>query len=157
MSQGTKISLQLFFKKHNRIHQVKIMSTTPQNKVQRPLSPHLQIYKPMLTMTMSIVHRITGVILLFATILLAWWLIAAAAGPEYFVYVEGLLTSIFGRLILFGVTWALLHHAISGLKHLLWDTGRGFDLKFIEVLAKGSLITSIVLTLIVWAIAYGVR
>ena len=133
------------------------MSTTPQNKVQRPLSPHLQIYKPMLTMTMSIVHRITGIILFFATLLLAWWLIAAAAGPEYFVFVEGLLTSIIGRLILFGTTWALLHHAIGGLKHLLWDTGRGFDLKFIEVLAKGSLITSIVLTFIVWAIAYGVR
>ena len=123
----------------------------------RPLSPHLQIYKPMLTMTMSIVHRITGVILFFATLLLAWWLIAAAAGPAYFDFVEGLLTSIIGRLILFGCTWALILHALGGLKHLLWDTGRGFELEMVEKMAKGSLVLSIVLTLVVWAIAYAVR
>ena len=133
------------------------MSTTPQNKVRRPLSPHLQIYKPMLTMTMSIVHRITGVILFFATLLLAWWLIAAAAGPAYFAFVEGILTSIIGRIILLGATWALIHHALGGLKHLLWDTGRGFDLKFIELMAKGSIILSVALTIAIWAIAYGVR
>ncbi len=123
----------------------------------RPLSPHLQIYKPMLTMTMSIVHRITGVILFFATILLAWWLIAAAAGPAYFEYVEGLLTSIIGRIILLGCTWALIHHALGGLKHLLWDTGRGYDLEVIEKMAKGSLVLSIVLTFAVWGIAYAMR
>jgi len=136
------------------------MSTTPQDqaqKVSRPLSPHLQIYKPMLTMTMSIVHRITGVLLLLATVLLAWWLIAAAAGPAYFTFVESILTSFLGRIILLGATWALIHHALGGLKHLLWDTGKGFDLKLIELLAKGSLIASIALTIIVWAIAYGVR
>jgi len=123
----------------------------------RPLSPHLQIYKPMLTMTMSIVHRLTGVILFFATLLLAWWLIAAAAGPAYFDFVESLLTSIIGRIILLGCTWALIHHALGGLKHLLWDTGRGYGLETIEKLAKGSLILSITLTLVVWAIAYAVR
>ena len=126
-------------------------------KIKRPLSPHLQVYKPMLTMTMSIVHRITGAILFFATLLLAWWLIAAAAGPDYFNLVERILTSIIGRLVLFGCTWALIHHALGGLKHLLWDTGRGFDLKTIEKFASGSLILSITLTLVVWAIAYAVR
>ncbi len=123
----------------------------------RPLSPHLQIYKPMLTMTMSIVHRITGTILFFATLLLAWWLIAAAAGPAYFDFVEGLLTSIIGRIILLGCTWALILHALGGLKHLLWDTGRGFGLETVEKMAKGSLVLSIALTLVVWAIAYAVR
>ncbi len=126
-------------------------------KSERPLSPHLQIYKPMLTMTMSIVHRITGTMLFFATILLAWWLVSAAAGPHYFDFVEGLLTSIIGRLILLGCTWALIQHALGGLKHLLWDTGRGYDLDVIEKLAKGSLVLSVVLTVAVWAIAYGVR
>ena len=129
------------------------MSTKPE----RPLSPHLQIYKPMLTMTVSIIHRITGIALFFATLLLAWWLIAAAAGPAYFDFVEGLLTSAIGRLILLGCTWALIHHALGGLKHLLWDTGRGYGLETIERLAKGSLVLSIVLTLVVWAIAYAVR
>ncbi len=133
------------------------MSTTPQNKIKRPLSPHLQIYKPMLTMTMSIVHRITGVILFLATLLLAWWLIAAAAGPAYFDFVEGILTSLLGRFVLFGATWALIHHTLGGLKHFLWDTGRGFDLKTVELMAKGSIIASIALTFLVWAIAYGVR
>lgn len=129
------------------------MSTKPQ----RPLSPHLQVYKPMLTMTMSIVHRITGVILFFATLLLAWWLIAAALGPQYFDFVQGILVSIPGRLVLFGCTWALIHHALGGLKHLLWDTGRGYDLAVIEKLAQVSLVLSIALTFVVWAIAYGVR
>ena len=133
------------------------MSTKSDTKSRRPLSPHIQVYKPMLTMTMSIVHRITGVALAFATILLAWWLISAAAGPAYFAFVEGILTSIPGRLILLGCTWALIHHGLGGLKHLLWDTGRGFDLKLIELLAKGSLILSLALTVLVWAIAYGAR
>ena len=123
----------------------------------RPLSPHLQIYKPMLTMTMSIVHRITVVILLFATILLAWWLISAAAGPHYFSFVENILISIPGRFVLLGCTWALIHHALGGLKHLVWDTGRGFDLDVVEKMAKGSLILSILLTIAVWGIAYAVR
>lgn len=123
----------------------------------RPLSPHLQVYKPMMTMTMSIVHRITGVLLFFATVLLAWWLIAAAAGPGYFIFVEHILTSIIGRFILFGATWALIHHALGGIKHLFWDTGRGFDLATVEKLAKGSLILSIILTFAVWALAYAVR
>ena len=129
------------------------MSTKPE----RPLSPHLQIYQPMLTMTVSIIHRITGVALFFATLLLAWWLIAAAAGPAYFNFVEGLLTSAIGRLILLGCTWALIHHALGGLKHLLWDTGRGYGLDTIENLAKRTLILSIALTLVDWAIASSVR
>src|SRR5262245_33588567 len=90
----------------------------------RPLSPHLQIYKPMLTMVMSIVHRITGVGLYAGFLLLAWWLLAAASGPTAYSKVQAFHASFIGRLILFGYTWALIHHLLGGVRHLIWDTGR---------------------------------
>ncbi|MCK5744578.1 MAG: succinate dehydrogenase, cytochrome b556 subunit, partial [Oricola sp.] len=83
------------------------MSASSPAKSDRPLSPHLQIYKPIPTMMMSIVHRITGVALYVGTILVAWWLIAAASGPDYFAMVNGFFGSWFGVLVLFGYTWAL--------------------------------------------------
>ncbi len=124
---------------------------------QRPLSPHLQIYSPMLTMMMSITHRVTGAALYFGTILLVWWLVAAASGPDYFALVNGLFGSWFGRIILFGYTWALIHHALGGLRHLVWDTGRGFELHHIEWMAKANIAGSIALTILVWIIGYAVR
>ena len=120
----------------------------------RPLSPHLQIYKPIFTMVMSIVHRITGVALYFGTLLLVWWLMAAATGPAYFDYVNGFFASWFGRLVLFGYTWALLHHMLGGLRHFLWDMGKGFSEGSRNGLAKLSLAGSIFLTILVWVIAY---
>ncbi|MBO6510390.1 MAG: succinate dehydrogenase, cytochrome b556 subunit [Roseibium sp.] len=123
----------------------------------RPLSPHLQIYKPILTMVMSILHRITGAALYFGTILLAWWLIAAAAGPAYFDFVNELYGSILGRLILFGFTWALVHHMLGGLRHFIWDMGAGFGKESREWLAKATIIGSVSLTLILWIIGYAVR
>ncbi len=122
----------------------------------RPLSPHLQIYRPMLTMMMSIMHRITGMGLYFGIILLVWWLTAASSSDGYFDLVQGFFGHWFGRLLLFGFTWALIHHALGGLRHLLWDTGRGFDLNLIEWLARANLAGSIVLTLLLWVIGYGV-
>lgn len=122
----------------------------------RPLSPHLQIYRPMLTMTMSIVHRITGVALYGGVLLLVWWLTAAATSDAYFDLVQGFFGHWFGRIVLFGFTWALVHHALGGLRHLLWDTGRGFDLKLIEILARANLIGGIVITLLIWIVGYGV-
>jgi succinate dehydrogenase / fumarate reductase cytochrome b subunit len=122
----------------------------------RPLSPHLQIYRPMLTMMMSIIHRITGAALYFGTILFVWWLTAAATSDDYFNLVQGFFGHWFGRLILFGFTWALVHHMLGGLRHLLWDTGRGFDLKLIEWLARANLAGSIILTVVLWIIGYGV-
>jgi succinate dehydrogenase / fumarate reductase cytochrome b subunit len=122
----------------------------------RPLSPHLQIYRPMLTMMMSIVHRITGVGLYFGIVLLVWWLTAASISDGYFDFVQGFFGHWFGRLLLFGFTWALIHHALGGLRHLLWDTGRGFDLTTVEWLARANLAGSIVLTLLLWVIGYGV-
>ena len=126
------------------------------NLSSRPLSPHLQIYKPMLTTMMSILHRITGVGLYFGIILLVWWLSAASISDSYFDLVQGFFGHWFGRLVLFGFTWALMHHALGGLRHLLWDTGRGFDLKVVEWLARANLAGSIVLTLLIWIIGYGV-
>ena len=123
----------------------------------RPLSPHLQIYKPILTMVMSILHRITGAALYFGTVLLAWWLIAAAAGPAYFDFVNDLYGSIFGRIILFGFTWALVHHMLGGIRHFIWDMGAGFERNTREWLAKATIIGSVSLTLILWIIGYSVR
>ena len=127
------------------------MADTP---APRPLSPHLQIYKPMLTMMMSIVHRITGFGLYFGTLLLAWWLNAAASGPNAYAKFEWFAGSLIGRLILFGYTWALIHHTLGGIRHLIWDTGRGFGAQQREWLAAATIIGSIVLTVIVWVIGY---
>lgn len=123
----------------------------------RPLSPHLQIYKPILTMVMSILHRITGAALYFGTILLAWWLIAAAAGPAYFDFVNDIYGSLLGRLVLFGFTWALVHHMLGGIRHFIWDMGAGFGKEAREWLARATIIGSVTLTLILWIIGYAVR
>ena len=96
---------------------------------ERPLSPHLQIYRWPLPMMMSILHRITGVGLYFGTLLIAWWLIAAGVRPQRLRAGAGFISSWFGRLILFGYTWALIHHMLGGIRHLIWDTGRGFEPK----------------------------
>ena len=110
----------------------------------------------MLSTTMSIMHRITGVGLYFGMVLLVWWLTAAATSDAYFDMVQGFFGHWFGRLLLLGFTWALLHHALGGLRHLLWDTGRGFDLKAVEWLARANIAGSVALTLLVWIIGYGV-
>jgi succinate dehydrogenase / fumarate reductase cytochrome b subunit len=123
----------------------------------RPLSPHLQIYRPMLTMMMSIVHRITGAALYFGIVLFIWWLLAAAISPDYFAMVQAFFGHPIGKLILFGYTWALLHHTLGGLRHLFWDTGRGFDLRTTEWMARANLALSIVGTLALWLAVYLVR
>lgn len=123
----------------------------------RPLSPHLQIYKPIFTMVMSIVHRITGCALYFGTILMVWWLVAAAAGPDYFNFVNDLYGSILGRLVLFGFTWALLHHMLGGTRHFIWDMGYGFGPQAREWLARATLIGSVSLTILLWIVGYAVR
>lgn len=130
---------------------------TANAKANRPLSPHLQIYRPIPTMVMSIVHRVTGAALYFGTILIAWWLIALASGEVYFDFVNGFFASILGRLILFGYTWALLHHALGGLRHFMWDLGYGLDKDFSTKLAYANAIGSVVLTILVWVIGYAAR
>lgn len=120
----------------------------------RPLSPHLQIYRPMLTMMMSIAHRLTGAAMYVGTLLMVFWLMALAAGPEMFQPVNGFLHSIFGRVLLLLYTWALLNHMLGGVRHLVWDTGRGFSKPAIELAAQATLIGGIVLTALVWIAAY---
>ncbi len=117
----------------------------------RPLSPHLQIFRPILTMVMSIVHRITGIALYFGTILLAWFLMAAS-GPNGYAKFEWYISTWIGEFILFGVTWALFHHMLGGIRHLIWDTGHGFGQNEREWLAAATLIGSIFLTIVVWII-----
>lgn len=130
------------------------MANVTQN---RPLSPHLQIYKPIPTMVMSIVHRITGCALYFGTVLVAWWLIAAATGQGYFELVNWIMGTIIGRLVLFGYTWALLHHMLGGLRHFMWDLGYGFGKEFSTKLAKATLVGSLCLTALVWIIGIAIR
>jgi succinate dehydrogenase / fumarate reductase, cytochrome b subunit len=123
----------------------------------RPLSPHLQIYRPMLTMMMSIVHRITGAGLYFGMVLLVWWLLAAAVSPGYFAVVQAFFGHWFGKLMLFGFTWALLHHLLGGLRHLVWDTGHGFKLGTVEWMTRANLILSIAGTIGLWLGVYLAR
>lgn len=122
-------------------------------KHKRPLSPHLQIYTPLINMVMSILHRITGAALYFGTLLLAWWLVAAASGPDYFDYVSGIMGSLPGRLVLFGYTWALIHHMLGGVRHFIWDLGYGFELKTIDLLSWGTIILSVAITALIWTVA----
>ena len=122
--------------------------------LQRPLSPHLSIYKPMLTMMMSIVHRVTGASLYFGTLLLVWWLVAAASGPNAYSRVQWFMGTFIGRLILFGYTWALIHHMLGGIKHLIWDLGYGFGPVEREWLTVATLIGSVGFTILVWFVAY---
>jgi succinate dehydrogenase / fumarate reductase cytochrome b subunit len=123
----------------------------------RPLSPHLQIYRPQLTAVLSILHRLTGVALAPGTLLLVYWLAAAAAGPEAFATAQVLVGSIVGRLLLLGWTFALFYHLCNGIRHLVWDAGYGLELPdlyrsgWLVVFASGAL------TLGGWALGYAVR
>ena len=122
--------------------------------IERPLSPHLTIYRLTLTMVMSIVHRITGAALYVGTLLVAWWLIAAASGPTGYATVQWFMGSWIGRLMLFGYTWALIHHMLSGLRYLIWDTGRGFGPSEREWLSRAALFGSVTLTVVPWIVGY---
>lgn len=93
----------------------------------RPLSPHLGIYRWYLTMAMSIAHRVSGAGLTVGLLLLAWWLLALAGGPESFAVVRGVMDNVFGGLVLFGFTVLLYYHSLNGVRHLVWDSGRNLD------------------------------
>ena len=118
----------------------------------RPLSPHLQVYRPLLTMMMSIAHRITGAALYVGTLLLAGYLVALAAGPGPFAAVAAVYGSLLGQLVLFLFTWALFHHLLGGLRHFVWDMGLWMDHPQREWLAQGTLVGGLVLTVLVWLV-----
>jgi succinate dehydrogenase / fumarate reductase cytochrome b subunit len=127
------------------------------SKADQPLSPHLQIYRPLVNMVMSIIHRMTGAALYLGTIMMGWWLIALASGPEAYAAFQGFIASLIGRLVLFGFTWALVHHMLGGIRHFVWDTGRGFELATVDRMSWATIIGSVVATLAIWVIAYSVR
>jgi succinate dehydrogenase / fumarate reductase cytochrome b subunit len=122
-------------------------------RIDRPLSPFMT-YRWTLTMAMSIVHRITGIALYVGTLLLAWWLIATASGPGAYANIQGFTSSFIGRVIVFGYTWALLHHMFSGIRHLVWDLGYGFKPTEREWLTWAALIAGIFATVLIWIVAY---
>lgn len=123
------------------------------SRIERPLSPFLT-YRWTLTMVMSIVHRITGVALYAGTLLMAWWLIATASGPGAYATLQAFTGSWIGRIIVFGYTWALLHHMLGGIRHFIWDLGYGFGPSEREWLTRAALIGSITLTIVVWVVAF---
>lgn len=123
----------------------------------RPLSPHLTVYRWPVTMTVSILQRITGGALYFGTLLVAWWLIAAATSESHFDFVNGVFGSWFGRLVLFGYTWALIHHMLGGIRHLIWDTGSGLEKHTASKIAWANIAVGIVLTVLVWIAGYAAR
>jgi succinate dehydrogenase / fumarate reductase cytochrome b subunit len=121
---------------------------------QRPVSPHLQVYKWTLPFLMSGFHRATGFAVYFGFALVAWWLLAAASGPSAYGTVQWFFGSLIGRIVLFGYTWGLIHHMLGGIRHLIWDTGRGFSEGEREWLARATIGGSILLTLAIWALGY---
>ncbi len=116
----------------------------------RPLSPHLQIYRPQITSVLSILHRITGVILSLGIVILVGWLAAAAAGDPAYEMTIGLLNSLPGRLLLFGWTLAFFYHFLNGIRHLEWDTGRGFGIPQVVRSGWTVVILAAFLTLLLW-------
>jgi succinate dehydrogenase / fumarate reductase, cytochrome b subunit len=132
------------------------MNSTVEAKSNRPLSPHLQVYKPQLTSILSIIHRMTGVALSFGAVIFVVWLVSLASGPESYASFVGYAGSLVGQIILFGLTFSFFYHFCCGIRHLLWDAGYFLELK--DVYKTGRIVVgvSLVLTLIVWLKVYGV-
>lgn len=119
----------------------------------RPLSPHLQVYKPQITSTLSILHRATGFALAVGTLLFVWWLISAAAGPETYAVVEGFLSSWIGTLLLVGWSFAVFYHLCNGIRHLFWDAGRGFEIETFTRTGVIVVVAATALTVVAWIAA----
>ncbi len=123
----------------------------------RPLSPHFHIYKPQITSTLSILHRLTGVALGAGALLLTWWLIAAVEGPKSFAEVQSVMGSWLGKIVLFGFTVAFFYHLANGIRHLFWDLGFGFELGTIRLTGWIVIFATVVLTLLSWMLGYAIR
>jgi succinate dehydrogenase / fumarate reductase cytochrome b subunit len=120
----------------------------------RPLSPHLQIYKPQLTAITSILHRFTGIGLSAGILYLLCWLLAVAQGPEAFDRLQDFNGSIIGRILLFGWSVAFFYHLLNGIRHLAWDAGFGFELPTAYKSGYAVLIGTVVLTIAAWVVGY---
>ncbi|WP_421707736.1 succinate dehydrogenase, cytochrome b556 subunit [Algihabitans sp.] len=118
----------------------------------RPLSPHLQVYRPQLTSVLSILHRITGLALASGTLLLVWWLVAAAVGPEAYAAASGFIGSWLGLFMLLGWSAALFYHLANGIRHLVWDAGYGFELETVYRSGWAVVVATVALTALAWLI-----
>lgn len=117
---------------------------------ERPLSPFLDVYRWQITMTMSILHRVTGVALAVGAFALAWWLVAVAGGSEAFAIFQGFATSIFGRIALFGFSFCLVYHLLNGLRHLLWDVGYGYEIPKVYATGWTVIVLAFLVTGAIW-------
>jgi succinate dehydrogenase / fumarate reductase cytochrome b subunit len=122
--------------------------------VRRPLSPHLQVYKPQMSSMTSIAHRATGCALGAGTLILTYWLVAAAAGDHAFAVAQAIISSWLGLLILFGFTAALFYHFCNGIRHLAWDAGKGFELPEMHRNGTIVLVATAVLTILFWILGF---
>lgn len=122
---------------------------------ERPLSPHLQVYKPQITSVMSILHRMTGVVLALGALVLCAWLVAAAGSAQGFVAFSGWMGSPVGKLALFVFSACLVYHFLNGLRHLAWDSGRGYDIPRVYASGYAVLVLSVVITGALWWFALG--
>ena len=122
---------------------------------QNPLSPHLQIYRWHISSLLSITHRIAGVINLLALILIFFWLVVLSLGESNYELFLSIINSFFGKSILIGFTWSMSFHLLSGIRHLVWDLGYGFEIKTANISGTIVIITSLVVTVIFWLFARG--
>lgn len=120
----------------------------------RPLSPHLQVYRPQLTSILSIIHRMTGVALAVGALLFTYWLTSAAYGPEAFARAQAFMGSWFGNLILFGWTFALFYHLCNGIRHMAWDVGFGYEISQVNRSGIVMVVIAVTLTAVTWVLAY---
>ena len=125
------------------------------NDSKNPLSPHLQIYKWHISSLLSITHRISGVINLFALILIFFWLTLLSIGENNYELFLLIINSFFGKFILIGFTWSMSFHLLSGIRHLAWDMGYGFEIKTANISGIIVIIFSLAFTIIFWLIARG--
>ena len=125
------------------------MTTTPPNE--RPLSPHLQIYRPQITSILSILHRSTGAFLALASLLLVWWLLSIATGDA--LGLDDFMASFLGRLILVGTSFSYFYHLCNGVRHLAWDAGVGFDKQTVAKTGWAVVVLSVLMTLVLWLVA----
>ncbi len=125
------------------------------SEIKRPTSPHLQVYSWSLEMALSIFHRATGVALGGGALLITWWIIAIATGPDAYDQFRTVMSSIIGKAVLFAFTFSLMLHMCNGIRHLFWDMGKGFDLETTHRSSKLVLFSSALLTVLSWAVGYG--
>ena len=118
------------------------------NRGNRPLSPHLQIYRKQLNSATSILNRITGIAMLGSALLIVWWLLAAATGKAYFDLVDGLMTSLLGDVVITLSVLGLWYHTLGGLRHLIWDTGRGLELEAADRMGWAMIVGAVALTIL---------